>query len=273
MRCAVLGDPIDHSLSPVLHRAGYEACGLDWTYEPVRVDSEGLAAFLDGLDDTWRGLSLTMPLKRAVLPLATRVSDVALLAGAANTLVLADGERHVDNTDLPGAIAAIGERYDGPLEAAAVLGGGATAGSVGLALVELGVREVVVLARSPERARPTVEAIAAHPAAPFVEARPLDDVPRADALVSTIPADAQTPEILARWAATPLVFEALYEPWPTPLARAARLAGSSIVGGLDLLVHQAALQFTAFTGLAAPLATMRAAGERALAERSDATDA
>ncbi|MBZ5733828.1 shikimate dehydrogenase [Nocardioides sp. TRM66260-LWL] len=267
MRCAVLGDPIAHSLSPVLHRAGYAAAGLDWAYEAVRVDEAGLPGFLAGLDDGWRGLSLTMPLKRAVLPLATRVGELARLAGAANTLVLVDGERHVDNTDLPGAMAAIAERYDGPLESVAVLGGGATAASIGLATVMLGAREVVVLARRPDRAAETVAAIAAHPSAPRVEARPLDDVPRADALVSTVPAEAQTPELVARWGAAPLVFEALYEPWPTPLARAASLGGAALVSGLDLLVHQAALQFTAFTGLAAPLASMRAAGEAALAER------
>lgn len=269
MRCAVLGDPIEHSLSPALHRAGYAAVGLDWTYDPVQVDVTGLAAFLDTLDAGWRGLSLTMPLKRTVLPLATSISDRARMAGAANTLVLdGDGRRHADNTDLPGAMAAVRERYDGPIEAGAVLGGGATAASTGLALCELGAREITVLARSPERAEETRRVIAAHPAAPRVEVAGLDAVPAVDILVTTVPAAAQTPETVARWSNVAVVFEVVYDPWPTPFATAAVATGATLVSGLDLLVHQAALQFTAFTGVPAPLAAMRAAGEETLLERS-----
>ena len=125
----------------------------DWSYDPVRVGETGLGEFLGGLDADWRGLSLTMPLKRTAIRLATSVSDRARLVGAANTLVLSgDGGRHADNTDLPGAMAAVRERYDGPVEAAAILGGGATAASTGLALCELGAREITVLARSADRA-------------------------------------------------------------------------------------------------------------------------
>ncbi len=109
MRCAVLGDPIAHSLSPVLHRAGYAALGLDWTYDAVRVPAGGLRALLATTDATWRGLSLTMPLKREAMELADQVSARAALVGAANTLVLVDGEVHADNTDLPGAVAALRE--------------------------------------------------------------------------------------------------------------------------------------------------------------------
>ena len=138
MKCAVLGDPIAHSLSPVLHRAAYAELGLDWTYAAVRVPAGTLLPFLEGLDGTWRGLSLTMPLKRELVPLADEVSDVARRAGAANTLVLADGRRIAHNTDVPGAASAIRERYDGPVHAATILGGGATATSVGLALADLG---------------------------------------------------------------------------------------------------------------------------------------
>ena len=102
MKCAVLGDPVAHSLSPTLHRAGYAVLGLDWTYDAVRVPSGGLAAHLAGLDEQWRGLSLTMPLKREVIALTDRLTDRAALAGAVNTVVLVDGEVHGDNTDLPG---------------------------------------------------------------------------------------------------------------------------------------------------------------------------
>ena len=168
MKCAVLGDPIAHSLSPVLHRAAYAELGLDWTYAAVRVPAGTLEEFLEGLDGSWRGLSLTMPLKRELVPLADEVSDVARRAGAANTLVLADGRRIAHNTDVPGAASAIRERYDGPVHTATILGGGATATSVGLALADLGCGQITVLARSAERAAATIGAVAAHPSAPSV---------------------------------------------------------------------------------------------------------
>lgn len=268
MHCAVLGDPIAHSLSPVLHGSGYDALGLDWTYDAHRVPEGGLAEFVATLDETWRGLSLTMPLKREAIALADRVSDRARLAGAANTLLLVGDEVHVDNTDLPGAVAAIRERYDGDVTAGTIIGGGATAASVGLALAELGASEVRLLARRPERAAATATAIAAHPAGPAVEVVPLDAEPLGEVVVSTVPATAQDDDLVGRTASVPVVFEVVYDPWPTPLAAAARERGQVLVGGLDLLVHQAALQFTAFTGQPAPLAAMREAGERALRERT-----
>lgn len=264
----MVGDPIAHSLSPVLHRAGYAELGLDWSYDAHRVAAGGLAAFLAGLDETWRGLSLTMPLKREALGLVDRLTDRARLAGAVNTLVLEDGERLGDNTDLPGAAAAIRERTTMPLASAAILGGGATASSIGLALLDLGVQTVEVLVREESRAAQTVEALRAH--APSVTVRTgrlhAADSLRVDIVVSTIPARAQDPALVARCDGVPVVFEALYDPWPTPLAAAA--AHRTLVGGLDLLVHQAAIQFDLFTGLRAPLETMRAAGRLALAERS-----
>jgi shikimate dehydrogenase len=273
-RCGVLGDPIAHSLSPVLHRAAYAELGLDWTYDAHRVPSGGLAAFLDGpslagLGPEWRGLSLTMPLKREALPLVDRLTDRARLAGAVNTLLLEDdGTRVGDNTDLPGAAAAIRERTSAPLSSAVLLGGGATATSVGLALVDLGVRSIVVAVREAARAAGTVAALRAHPAAPDVVVTGLAAAPATvDIVVSTIPAAAQTPELVGRCADVPVVFEALYDPWPTPLAASAIDSGRTLVSGMDLLVHQAALQIELFTGMQAPLAVMRDAGEHALAAR------
>jgi shikimate dehydrogenase len=268
-RCGVLGDPIAHSLSPVLHRAAYAELGLDWTYDAHRVPSGGLDTFLGALGPEWRGLSLTMPLKREALPLVDRLADRARLAGAVNTLLLEhDGTRTGDNTDLPGAAAAIRERTSDLLGSAVVLGGGATATSVGLALLDLGVRSIVVAVRDEARASETLAALRAHPGEPEVAVEPVAGVrPSADIVVSTIPASAQTPELVGRCAGVPVVFEVLYDPWPTPLAASALDSGRTLVGGLDLLVHQAALQVELFTGTPAPLAVMRDAGERALAAR------
>jgi shikimate dehydrogenase len=269
MRCAVLGDPIAHSLSPVLHRAGYAALGLDWSYDAVRVPSGGLPAFLETLDDAWRGLSLTMPLKREAVGLASVVTDRARLAGAANTLVLRGPGLLADNTDIPGAVAAFRERYDGTVTAATVLGGGATATSTALALCDLGATSIRLLVRSPERAAETVEAIGRHASTPRVLVGELAADPvEGEVVVSTIPASAQADDLVARAMQAPVVFEVLYHPWPTPLAAAAEAEGRVLVGGLDLLVHQAAVQFGLFTGEDAPLAAMRAAGEAELARRS-----
>lgn len=279
----MLGDPIAHSLSPTLHRAAYAALGLDWAYGAHRVASGGLERFVSGLGAEWRGLSLTMPLKREALTLVDRVSERARLAGAVNTLVLEDdGTRLGDNTDLPGAAAAIRERTSTPLVTAAVLGGGATATSAGLALADLGVTTIVVAVRDEARAGATLAALRAHPAAPEVVVTSLPDgqwsvapdLPAVgstvDIVVSTIPVSAQTPDLVARCAGVPVVFDVLYDPWPTPLAASAYAAGRTVVGGLDLLVHQAALQVELFTGRAVAVEVLRDAGERALAARNPA---
>jgi len=267
--CAVLGDPIDHSLSPVLHTAGYRAVGLlDWEYRRVRVDADGLGAFLAGREDGCRGLSLTMPLKRAVLEHADEVSDLARTAGAANTLAVGpDGRLRADNTDIPGAANALRETYDGPLAAATIWGGGATASSLMLALAGLGCRRFTLQVRDPLRAGETLEVARRHPDDLDVRVGSLGDPAEGDVLVSTIPAEAQTEQLLAGATEVPLVFEVRYHPWPTPLASAALASSRRLVTGLDLLVHQAALQFEQFTGQAAPLAAMRTAGEFALAGR------
>jgi shikimate dehydrogenase len=266
--CAVLGDPIDHSLSPVLHTAGYREAGLDWEYRRHRVDADGLGPFLDDLDDGCRGLSLTMPLKRRALEHADEVSDIARTAGAANTLVVAvDGRRRADNTDVPGAAAAIRETYDGPLGTATIWGGGATAASVLLALAGLGCRRFRLQVRDPQRAGETLEVARRHPDGLDVSVGALGDPGEGDVLVSTIPAEAQSERLLAGAADVPLVFDVRYHPWPTPLATATLASSRRLVTGLDLLVHQAALQFELFTGRPAPLAAMRVAGEFTLAER------
>lgn len=263
-RCGVIGDPVAHSLSPVLHRAGYAALGLLWEYDAHRVPAGGLAGFLAGLDAGYRGLSLTMPLKREALGVGAELTARAALAGSANTLLLEDGRAVLaDNTDLPGAVAAVRERYAGPVTAGTVLGGGATAAATGLALCELGAEAVTFLVRSPERAAETMAAVAAHPSGPQVHVGSLvGDPVTGEVVVSTIPAGAQDAGLVARCADTAVVFEALYEPWPTPLAESA--TGRVLVSGLDLLVHQAVLQFALFTGREAPVTVLREAGQAEL---------
>ena len=274
-RAAVLGCPIAHSLSPVLHRAAYAALGMeaDWSYDRFEVDEAGLPGFLAGLDvigDGWAGLSLTMPLKRAVIPLLDEVSETALAVDAVNTLVFtADGRRVGDNTDVPGLVAALRERGVTRVESAAVLGAGATASSALAALAQVCDGVVTTYVRGPERAaqmlalgdRLGVKVAAA----PWERAAEAFTTPLT---ISTTPVGA-TDTLTADVPQSPgALFDVLYHPWPTALAAAWEQRGGTVLGGLDLLVHQAVLQCEQFTGVAeAPLAAMRAAGEAALAAR------
>ncbi|MFF4407102.1 shikimate dehydrogenase [Streptomyces sp. NPDC001262] len=270
-RAAVLGSPIAHSLSPVLHRAAYAELGLqDWTYDRFEVDEAALPAFLAGLGGEWAGLSLTMPLKRAVIPLLDEVSATARSVEAVNTVVFTeDGRRLGDNTDIPGIAAALRERGIEKTGSAAVLGAGATASSALAALARICTGEVTVYVRSAERAaemRQWGERLG-------VAVRTADWADAAEAfaaplVVATTPAGA-TDALAAAVPERPgTLFDVLYEPWPTPLAAAWQQRGGAVVGGLDLLVHQAVLQVEQMTGRTpAPLAAMRAAGEAALAAR------
>ncbi len=269
MRCAVLGSPIAHSLSPALHRAAYSELGLDWTYDAVDVAADSLGGFLDGLDATWRGLSLTMPLKRTAVALADSVDEWTRVSGVANTLLLESERRRACNTDVPGAVAAISERSEPP-RSAVVLGGGATAASVVLALAELGCTSVRLLVRDPDRAIETVDAVRRHPHPPEVEVGTLigSEPFGCDLLVSTVPSEAQTPDLVRAAADVPVLFEVVYDPWPTPLAGAALAAGQVLVSGLDLLAHQAALQVDLMTGETVPVDLLREAGHQELSRRA-----
>jgi shikimate dehydrogenase len=274
VKCAVLGDPIDHSLSPVIHNAAYDALGLaDWHYHAVLVANGHLAAYVEGLDAAeWRGLSLTMPLKREALPLLGSHDEWVAATGVCNTILLEpDGSRHGLNTDVTGALMVLND-HDVSFERAVVLGGGATATSVLLALAERGMAHATVVVRQPDRAAETVHAVARHRSAPTVEVLALSDVGDAslsgDILVSTVPTSAQTPELLAAVAWLPLVFEVVYEPWPTPLAATAERAGRTVINGLDLLLAQAVNQVAAMTGrYDVPVGAMRRAAEDALEAR------
>ncbi|MFJ3146795.1 shikimate dehydrogenase [Streptomyces halstedii] len=269
-RAAVLGSPIAHSLSPVLHRAAYAELGLDtWSYDRFEIDEAALPGFVEGLDTSWAGLSLTMPLKRAVIPLLDRISETAASVEAVNTVVLTeDGRRTGDNTDIPGMVAALRERGVEKVESAAILGAGATASSALAALATLCAGPVTAYVRSAARAdemRGWGERLG-------VDVRTADWADaaqglRAPLVIATTPAGT-TDALASAVPGTPgTLFDVLYEPWPTVLASRWAGAGAAVVGGLDLLVHQAVLQVERMTGRDAPLAVMRAAGEAALAAR------
>ncbi|MFG3436913.1 shikimate dehydrogenase [Nonomuraea sp. NPDC047897] len=287
MRAAVMGAPIGHSLSPCLHRAAYAAMGLaGWSYEAVECDEASLPGTLRALrpvrrgrpgddgepDDAWAGLSLTMPLKRAVLPLLDTVSDLALEVGGANTVVFRDGAAHGHNTDVYGIEQALTEAGVPAPRTATVLGGGATAASTLAALRGLGVHGATLLVRDPARAGETVAV--AERLGVALEVETLDKLTarlQVDLVVSTLPggaADAHA-DLLA---GVPALFDVVYSPWPTRAASAVREAGGTVVSGFAMLLHQAVRQVELMTGRAdVPVAAMRAAGEAELLTRATRT--
>lgn len=233
-RCAVLGDPISHSLSPLLHRSAYAALGLDgWRYDRVRMDADGLANFIHGLDPSWSGLSLTMPLKSAVGPLGDFCDCWSRTLGVANTAVFAQGGPakglSLYNTDVEGIVAALLEAADrcradedpddlaALLEAAGqgrqdrlpdqpyggaralVIGNGNTAESAFCALKVLGVERVDLLARNPEHCDHMLD-LASRLGLPEPTVTAMDQaeaaekaLTRADIVVSTLPSGAADP--------------------------------------------------------------------------------
>lgn len=271
MRCAVLGSPIEHSLSPVLHRAAYAELGLNWEYSAAEVEEPQLAAFIAGLGQDWRGLSLTMPLKRTVIELLDQRDELVAATGVANTVVFRDGRSEGFNTDIPGAANAIRERTAARFETGVILGGGATAASLGWALADLGCRNLRLFARNPAHAAETVDVIQRHAAAPTVTVQGIEESDSivADIVTSTIPVVAQSDALMANLerAGVPAVFDVIYDPWPTPLAKWAEATGRTLVSGLDLLVHQAALQVELMSGERPSVSAMREAGQAALAAR------
>lgn len=270
MRAAVLGCPVGHSLSPVLHNAAYRALGLaGWSYEAIECDEARLPGLLAGCGPGWAGVSLTMPLKRAVLPLLDRSEPLVTEAGAANTVVFSGGHRHGYNTDVPGMLAALaeaglGEARECPL---LILGGGATACSALAVARALGIRDVTAAVRDPARADALLAAAGRLTVTVRLAGFEEPGVTAPGLLISTVPAGAADhfAKRLARGALRPRVlFDVVYRPWPTPLAAAAQQAGAAVVGGFALLLHQAAAQVTLMTERPAPVSAMRAAGLAAL---------
>ena len=253
-KAAVLGSPISHSRSPQLHLAAYRALGLDgWTYDRIECTADELPGLVAGFGPEWVGVSVTMPGKFAALRFADERTARAELVGSANTLVRSQGGWRADNTDIDGVKGALG-----PVAGrAAVLGSGGTAPAVVVGLAELGVQDISVVARNLEKAARLV-AIGARLG---VEIRWIElgtTLVDVDVVVSTIPADvaAQYADTVA---ATPLLLDAIYDPWPTPLATAVEAAGGKVVSGLQMLLHQAFAQVEQFTGRPAPTEAMRTA--------------
>jgi shikimate dehydrogenase len=299
MRAAVLGRPIGHSLSPVLHRAAYSSLRLDWRFDALEVgDDAELRALLGRCDaeGDWAGLCLTMPLKKLVLPLLDEISDTAAATGAANTVLFSRSasesvldaggsaaaasrpHRAGDNTDVLGIVEAVREAGVGTVSHGVVLGGGATACSAVAALGRLGATRVSVVVRSVQRAAdvettgarlglpvdlvPWADAAASGPSSGIVADSPL--------VVSTVPAHGAD-DVVRLFDGVDVggsvLLDVAYDPWPTPVAQAWERRGGTSVGGFAMLLHQAVEQVRLMTGRTPQVGAMRTAGLAALAAR------
>ena len=254
----MLGRPVSHSLSPLLHRAAYAALGLDdWTYDALDLGAADLPVLLAGLGEEWRGFSVTMPCKQAAVEAADVVDPLPRLLRAANTLVRTEQGWRAENTDVFGIGTALQVAGVTEVGHAAVLGAGGTAAAATVALASLGAVRLDVLVRDPARAA-VVQQVAATLG---VEVRvlPLAGGTPAPVVVSTVPADGQPAVAALGWATGQVVLDVLYAGWPTPLARAVDAVGGHPVSGLDVLFWQATAQVELMTGRPAPIAAMRAA--------------
>lgn len=247
---AVLGSPISHSKSPQLHTAAYRVLELPWTYSAVEVVEGSLGAFVNTCDASWRGISLTMPLKREVLPMLASRTRLVTTVGAANTVLFDDtGGLHGFNTDVAGIVGALADHGATALESVEILGGGATAASALAASAQLGATRALVSVRDPDRAQ-ALEPLAVELGVELT-VRPLGMADRSltvpSAVISTLPGTAEPgllfPQAVREHA---VLLDVAYEPWPSALAGAWSAAGGTVVSGLEMLLHQAIEQVRIF---------------------------
>jgi shikimate dehydrogenase len=269
----VIGDPVRHSLSPTIHNAAFAALGLDWAYLAFEVPEGAAGLAVGGMRALGiEGLSVTMPHKAAVIPALDALSAEAEALGSVNC-ISRDGPGLLgDSTDGPGFLDAL--RIDEGVEPAGlrcvVVGAGGAGRAVARALGQAGAGAVVVVNRSEDPARR-----AAALAGPTGVVGRAEDVAEADIVVNATPLGMGVvvgthgeheplPVDPARLGAGQLVVDLVYHPTSTPLLRAARDAGATAVGGLGMLIHQAAHAFRRWTGEDPPLEAMSAAALAAL---------
>jgi shikimate dehydrogenase len=269
---AVIGDPVEHSLSPVLHNAAFAALGLDWVYVALPVARGQVAGAIAGVRALGvSGLSVTMPHKGPVAAEMDQLSLTASRLGAVNTVTRRGAELVGDSTDGEGFLAALrlDEGWDPAGKRCAVLGAGGAARAVILALAEAGAAAVAVVARRPDAAHDAVAL-----AAPAGRVAGIETVADAELIVNATPVGMTAGQgsgglpldLDPGWLGSgQLVVDLIYAPPSTPLLEAARAAGARASNGLGTLIHQAALQSRLWTGMEPPLEVMSAAAVAALA--------
>lgn len=261
----VIGDPVGHSLSPLLHNSAFDALGIDWVSVGFAVEASGLPGAVAGIRALGLcGVSVTMPHKAPVAEIVDRLSGTATVLGAVNCIAREHGELVGHNTDGEGFLASLrrGAKFEPAGRRCVVVGAGGAGRAVVRALADAGAAEIVVVARTPASARRSA-ALAGAAGRPGAAS----DVERADLVVDATPVGMTgTDAVGAPLVVDPallgpgqLVVDLVYDPQVTPLLAAATERGASVLGGLGMLVHQAAVQLKLWTGLDAPVDSMWAA--------------
>ncbi|GAA1218128.1 shikimate dehydrogenase [Rhodoglobus aureus] len=247
-KLAVLGSPIAHSLSPAIHRAAYATLGFDWQYDAVELSGDALPAFLSALDGRWRGLSLTMPLKRDVVPLLDWTDPLVELVGGANTVVMSDDGLRGYNTDVEGAMRSFLDAGLSSLESVWILGAGATASSLLVASIRMGAQNIEIFARTPAKAEPLKELGGSLGASVVVrqwkEAALSVEIP--SVIISTVPGGAMDLHFDESVRTAAALFDVAYDPWPSEVAKSWMAVGGTVISGHDLLINQAIAQVRIF---------------------------
>jgi shikimate dehydrogenase len=251
----LIGDPVEHSLSPQMQNAAFAARGLDWTYVPLHVHAAGLEEAVRGLPDLgFAGANVTVPHKTAVIPFCDELDEVAERAGSVNTIVVEDGRLLASSTDglaVTEAVAAGGARV-------LMLGAGGAAQAVAVALGDAGAESIVVSARRAENGQDLVDFLRDRD----IQADMASWPPGAGDATLAVNATPIRDEVLVDLGATPAVVDLAYRAngTDTALVAAARAAGCDpVVDGLEILVRQGAASFERWTDLQAPTDVMRAA--------------
>jgi shikimate dehydrogenase len=253
IRAAVLGSPISHSLSPILHRTAYEKLGIFGQYQAIEVTAEHLKEFISGLDETWTGLSLTMPLKEEVLNIADEVDNLALQINSANTLIRSANGWRALTTDVNGFAQALFAHGVTEFQKVTILGSGATARAAAAAC-DAPHRQISIIHRSAERESSMRKSVRL---AKVDFANWGSDLAEADLVINATPAGVA--DIYSEKLPDPIqgvYLEALYNPWPTKMLAKWRALGGLGIDGLDLLVHQGIDQVELMTGKSVQRAVM-----------------
>ncbi|MEJ1181157.1 MULTISPECIES: shikimate dehydrogenase [unclassified Pseudarthrobacter] len=261
LRAAVLGHPISHSKSPALHTAAYAKLGIDISYTAVDLTERTLPGFMQEIrsQEGWRGLSVTMPLKTAMLQEVDEVRGIGKILGVVNTVAFEEAggsvRRVAYNTDVAGIVNAVRNAGAQPAPSAVILGGGGTAAAAVAALKQLGSGSVQLFVRDASRVQEARAAAAG--VGMDLAVRLLSDAAgpaaAADVVISTLPpraADGLAGELAASGARTTgVLLDVAYDPWPSLIASAWQAGGGSVVPGLEMLLYQAVEQVRLFSRL------------------------
>jgi shikimate dehydrogenase len=280
--CALIGDPVEHTMSPVMHNAAFQKLGLDYIYIPFRVRPEQLAQAVDGLRAlNVTGFNVTIPHKVSIIPRLDGLDPLAEKVGAVNTVVNNDGELRGYNTDAAGFLRALLERGVEPGgKKAVILGAGGAARAISYTLAEGGAELTILNRRLELDWAEDIAGIIEEDLGREVKVLELRDKYLAEALggadllvnatsVGMSPHGEESPVPAPLLTRSLVVFDIVYNPVKTRLLEAAEAAGARTIGGIDMLAWQGALAFEKWTGQTAPLDLMRREAIKILEARED----